>query len=663
LPHALTFWSDEPLVIGMPVPRGSVRRPVTLVLTLDGGETRSTRFGVGDGLLSVGMACDGREHQVWRVTLPPLPPGRHRLQREDAPEAVCWLTVAPRRAYLPAMLAGGGRAFGIATQLYATRGHADQGIGDFTVLADLAAEAARQDASMVVINPLHALFAGERGRASPYQPSDRRFLDPIYLDVGRLGDEPDAGRARDLFTTHAGAFAAQSATADVGYRAVWGLKQQILERRFTDFEAMNLVSPESEPAQAFERYIAAGGSVLERFAIFEAISETRPHEPWTRWSDGLSQAFSAEVESFAWAHRTRVRFHQYLQYLCDLQLGAAARRANSVGLGLGLMRDLAIGAAPDGAEVWTQPDMFIKGVSVGAPPDPLATSGQIWGLPPLDPHRLAQTGFGAFANLLAANMRHAGGLRIDHAMGLTRLFWVPDGAEGKDGAYVAYPFKDMLGQVTLESDRAQCMVVGEDLGTVPGGFREPLAEADVQSYRVLFLERDGLGFNRPEVYAQNALSCISTHDLPTFAGWWEGADLHERALLGIIEMATLGDALATREQEKTALIAALVAEDMLEDPGETVPTAAEVMPAAHAYVASARSVLVVAQTDDLAGERIAVNLPGTSIERPNWRRKIAMPVPELLNSAGAQAILDRLRKARPRRDVNHQGKPETGETS
>ena len=651
LPFALTVWANEPAVIPMPLARGVPRRPIALAITLEGGDVRSVRFGTGEGSVSTVIALDGREHQLWRVTLPPLPVGRHRLQREDAPDAACFLTVAPPKAWLPPQLRDGGRAFGIATQLYATRGGADQGIGDFTVLGDLGAEAARQGASMVVINPIHALFAAERGRASPYQPNDRRFLDPIYLDVGRLGED-GTGRAHDLFNTHSGAFAAQSATSDVSYRNVWGLKAQILERSFTDFEAAVLANPDGEAAQGFERFIAAGGATLERFAIFEAVSETRPNEPWMRWGDGLADAFSAGVESFAWAHRSRVRFHQYLQYLCDLQFAATDRRVRSVGLGLGILRDLAIGGAPDGAEVWTQPDMYVKGVSIGAPPDLLATTGQIWGLPPVDPHRLTRSGFASLATLLAANMRHAGGMRIDHAMGLTRLFWVPDGAEGKDGAYVAYPFKDMLGQVTLESNRAECLVVGEDLGTVPRGFREPLAEADIQAYRVLFLERDGLGFNKPSSYTQNALSCISTHDLPTFAGWWEGADLHERALLNIIPMATLGEALETREGEKKELVKALVAEGFLDDPDNAELKAEDVVPAAHAYVASARSTLVVAQTDDLAGERIAVNLPGTSNERPNWRRKIATPVPELLNLPGAQAILEALRKARPRQDVN-----------
>jgi glycogen debranching enzyme GlgX/4-alpha-glucanotransferase len=646
LPYALTIWRGEPVALDLPLARGFVRRPVTLDIALDGGQTRSVHFNPEEGQLIAAVAADGREHQVWRVMLPMLPAGRHRVVREDAPDAGCWLTIAPRRGYLPDMLSDKGRSFGIAAQLYSIRGQADQGIGDFTVLGELARQAAWQNASMVVINPLHALFTADRGRASPYQPSDRRFLDPIYLDVGRLGDGADAVGAQGVFAANGRAFATQSSLPAVEYIAVWALKQQVLERRFADFEAMVLVNPDSEPVLAFERFIATGGSTLERFAIFEAISETRPLKPWTRWTDGLSDVHSAEVVSFAWAHRSRVRFHQYLQYLCDSQFGAAAAEAKSAGLGLGLMRDLAIGAAPDGAEVWSQPDMFVKGVSVGAPPDPLAPNGQIWGLPPLNPHDVARTGFSAFSTLLAANMRHAGGMRIDHVMGLTRLFWVPDGADGKDGAYVAYPFKDMLGQVTLESSRAQCLVVGEDLGTVPDGLRGPLAEADVQSYRVLFLERDGLGFNRPEIYAGNALACISTHDLPTFAGWWEGADLKERAALNIIPAETIDDALTVREEEKAALVDALVAEELIVDPDGGALKAEDVMPAAHAYVASSPSALVVAQADDLAGERVAVNLPGTSIERPNWRRKIETPVGTLLKTEQAQAILDALRAAR-----------------
>ncbi|MDB5395699.1 MAG: glgX [Rhodospirillales bacterium] len=628
LPSALTIWVDEPAVLDLPLERDLSRRSLLLTVTLESGETRSVSVGAMNGTLLPGKAIDGREYLLWRITLPALPIGRHVVRREDAPGATCLLTVAPRRGFLPAMLADGGRAFGITAQLYSMRGAADQGIGDFSVLADLAEATAREGGSAVIINPLHALFAADRGRASPYQPNDRRFLDPIYLDVGWPGDG-----------AHEKIFSALSATAVVDYPAVWAAKSAILERRFAEFDAT--------PASDFAAFVAAGGSALRRYAIFEAIAETRPGELWKAWPIGLSDVNSPAVEAFAQVNQGRVRFHQYLQYLCDRQLSEAARRAGAAGLGLGLMRDLAIGAAPDGAEVWAQPDMFVSGVSVGAPPDPLALNGQIWGLPPLDPHGMARTGFSAFAGLLAANMRHARGLRIDHVMGVSRLFWVPDGADGKDGAYVAYPFKDLLGQLTVESSRAQCLVIGEDLGTVPEGLREPLAAADVQSYRVLFLERDGIGFKPPESYRANALACISTHDLPTFIGWWEAADLKERHALGIIPSDGIAEAVAIRADEKAALIDALVAEALL-PPLETgvAPPVEQIMAAAHAYVARSQAALVMAQTDDLAGELIAVNLPGTSIERANWRRKIEIPVSDLLGTPTAQAILEALREAR-----------------
>ena len=625
LPVALTVWADEPAVLTLPLERGLAPRSLLLTVTLENGEALPVPVRATDGAVAPARVVDGCAFRIWQITLPALPVGRHIVRRDDAPDAPCWLTIAPRRAFLPAMLAAGGQAFGVAAQLYALRGQADQGIGDFTVLADLAAATAREGGAAVVINPLHALFAADRGRASPYQPNDRRFLDPIYLAVA-LGDD---ALARAL-----------SGGAAVDYPAVWAAKSAVLEQRFANFGA-------TAPSD-FAQFVADGGGALLRFAIFEAIAESRPGEHWRDWPVGLADVTSPAVQAFAQVNQGRVRYHQYLQYLCDRQLGEAARGARAAGLTVGLIRDLAIGAAPDGAEVWAQPEMFVGGVSVGAPPDPLALSGQIWGLPPLNPHGLARSGFGAFAGLLAANMRHAGGLRIDHVMGLKRLFWVPDGADGKDGAYIAYPFKDLLGQLTLESSRARCLVVGEDLGTVPEGFREPLAAADVQGYRVLFLERAGLDFNPPAAYPANALACVSTHDLPTFIGWWEAADLTERHALGIIPADGLDAALAIRAEEKAALLQALVAEDLLPaDAADAPPPADRIMAAAHGFVARSPAALVMAQTDDLAAERVAVNLPGTSIERPNWRRKIAMPVPDLLKTPTAQAIFDALRAARP----------------
>ena len=356
LPFALTVWDDEPAVLSLPLERGLSRRPLSLALTLESGETVSVSVRSTDGALISARAADGREHQLWQVALPPLPVGRHVVRRDDEPDSLCRLTVAPRRAYLPSPLADGGRAFGIAAQLYSLRGIADQGIGDFGVLGDLAVATGAAGGAGVIINPLHALFSADRGRASPYQPNDRRFLDPIYLDIARL-----TGSVPRFAPT-------LSALDSVDYPTVWVAKSAMLERRFAELEAA-MASYRTDPATAdFSKFIAEGGQMLRRFAVFEAIAETRPGESWRDWPVGLPDVNSPAVEAFAQVNKGRVLFHQYLQYLCDRQLGEAAARARTAGLGIGLIRDLAIGAAPDGAEVWTQPEAFVSGVSVGAPP-------------------------------------------------------------------------------------------------------------------------------------------------------------------------------------------------------------------------------------------------------------------------------------------------------
>ncbi len=341
--------------------------------------------------------------------------------------------------------------------------------------------------------------------------------------------------------------------------------------------------------------------------------------------------------------RTGCEFHQYLQFLADRQLGAAAATARASGLELGLFRDLAVGAAPDGAEAWACAETLARGAWVGAPPDPFAADGQNWILPPPLPLRLAHDGFASFATLLGANMRHAGALQIDHVMGLARLFWIPDGGTGADGAYVAYPLESLLAQITLESARAKCMVIGEDLGTVPEGLRPTLAEADVLSYRVLLLEREGRRFTPAARYPARAAACVTTHDLPPLAGWWEGKDIEERAALGLLHRD--GDAAAERSVDRAALVDALVEQGCLDQSAAAAPQAAEVVAAAHAFVAATPADLMLVQTDDLAGMRSGVNLPGTDRERPNWRRRLRTPVDALLNGDPARAILRAVHQA------------------
>lgn len=349
-----------------------------------------------------------------------------------------------------------------------------------------------------------------------------------------------------------------------------------------------------------------------------------------------------EVESFAEAHAQDIRAICFEQWLCDRQLARAAARGKAAGLSLGLYRDLAVGAAPDGGEVLAERDLFMHGASVGAPPDPFAEGGQVWGLPPPNPLAMARSGFEAFKSLLRANMRHAGALRIDHVMALQRLFVVPEGRPALDGAYLSYPLDDLLGELALESFRAKCLVIGEDLGTVPDGIREKLALANVLSYRVLFFERWGDDFAPPAAYPRKALACASTHDLPTLIGWRRGADIEEKAALGLLSPEAAEAEQRRRQSDMARLAKALAADNGLPADGGDLPDP-DFVAAVHAFLAKTPSALALVQIDDLLGETNAVNLPGTDRERPNWRRKLTH------EAAGALAHAIHARKSQRRR--------------
>jgi glycogen operon protein len=355
----------------------------------------------------------------------------------------------------------------------------------------------------------------------------------------------------------------------------------------------------------------------------------------------LQRPDGAAVAAFAREHARTVRHHLYLQWIADTQLAAAAQRARDAGLALGFYRDLAVGAAPDGAETWSQQWLLATGANVGAPPDPFSPHGQNWGLPPPIPHRLRSSAYAAPAALFEANMRHAGGLRIDHAMGLQRLFWIPEGAPPVDGAYVSYPVADLVGVLAEVSARMRCFVVGENLGTVPEGLGERLDAAAILSYRVLWFERNGRAFLPPARFPAHAAACTSTHDLPTIRGWWQGADIAERERLGQIAPAAALAAQDERAAERTAFATAVADEGgpaLPTDAVVTVDVGLAVIAAAHRYVAATPSALVLVQADDFAGEIDAINLPGTDRERPNWRRKVGVPAAGLWKSAVGRAV-------------------------
>ncbi|CAH2600328.1 4-alpha-glucanotransferase [Rhodovastum atsumiense] len=648
LPPALVVRAGEPVTLrlGPAVPWGRLR----LLVEREDGAQVPLAVAATEGVAEPLPTPDGRVLVTRRVALPPQPIGRHLIRIDGEPDgACCRLTVAPPRCHLPPLLRAGNRVFGVAAQLYSLRrAGGDQGVGDYTALARLAREAGREGASVIGLNPLHTLFRHDRMRASPYHPCDRRFLDAMPIDVAVLPVPPDAVRTRTALAGAAPAFAKLSEVSLVDYPAVWEAKQRVLEAAFADFQARETAAPTDPLVQDFARFVAEGGTELQDLARFEAITELRGSSHWQVWPAELRDPRNPSVA--AAAPSERVRFGCFLQWVADRQLAAAAAAARTAGMPLGFYRDLAVGAAPDGAEAWSAGASLMDRVSVGAPPDPFAPQGQVWGLPPPDPRAMRESGYAAFARLLRANMRHAGALRIDHVMGLARLFIVPDGAPGHDGAYVAYPFDDLLGEVALESVRNNCLVVGEDLGTVPEGIREHLGGADVLSYQVLRFAREGAGLRPPGRYPVNAAACAATHDLPTLAGWWSGTDILERRALGLLSAAGADGAARARALEKAELLVLLRAEGLEIGSGAVDEPMTELLMASiHALLARTPCRLVLVQADDLVGELTAVNLPGTDRERPNWRRRLRLGVETLCGAAPSVLAALRRREVAPAR--------------
>jgi len=382
------------------------------------------------------------------------------------------------------------------------------------------------------------------------------------------------------------------------------------------------------------------------FAAFEAAANGDAGPNWALWSQDLRDGDPKAIDHAIERNRQGFEFALFCQWLADRQLGRAAGRAKAGGLEIGLYRDLAVGAAPDGAESWAHAGALAHGVTIGAPPDPFSVQGQNWALPAPNPVAGAREGWASLSAVYRANMRHAGMLRIDHAMGLQRLFLIPDGARPADGAYLSYPLDDLIGHIALESERAQCMVVGEDLGTVADGFRDRLTRAKITGMRVLWFERKGVEFLPPASYPPTSVACVATHDLATLAGWWQGADIAERLALGLLTLSRAGDQIVGRREEKRALLRALAAAGFTVSQTEDGPLPDATAAAVHALIGGSASMFAHAQFDDLAGETVATNLPGTDRERPNWRLKVGQDVAAVFASHRAQAILAALAKGR-----------------
>jgi glycogen debranching enzyme GlgX/4-alpha-glucanotransferase len=635
VPHSLVLRFGEPLA----APLRDEPLPSEGRVECEDGRVVEWRVEAGDGVQR--RLADGRSVAERAIALPELPMGRHRLVIDAV---FCALTVAPPKAFVPQTALR--KRFGVAAQIYALQRAGDQGIGDFSALALAGQSAGSASAAYLGVSPMHMLFPEDRNRASPYYPSDRRFLDPILIDVLDSGLPRDEvlGAALDILTP---AIAAASAMSLVDYPAVWAIKSAAVNALHAAFGRIGAARPGHPFVAEYRAFVAAGGEALKRFGAYQAIAAGAAGPTWRSWPAPLRDGEANAIETAIAADAQGFDLALFCQWLADRQLNRAADRARAAGLEIGLYRDLAVGAAPDGAEAWAHAGQLAQGARIGAPPDPFSTQGQNWDLPAPNPLAGARLGWTHLSGIAAANMRHAGMLRIDHAMGLKRLFLIPEGARPAEGAYLAYPFDDLIGHIALESQRAQCMVIGEDLGTVPDGFRDRLTKANIPGMRVLWFERNGHEVIPPAEYPPLSVACVATHDLATLAGWWQGADIAERLSLGLLTLATAGEAIAERRAEKRGLIATLVSAGLIGSaPREDEPLDDETAAAVHALIGGASSFLASAQFDDLVGQTIATNLPGTDRERPNWRLKTGPDVTAAFASRRAREILAALARGR-----------------
>ncbi|MEA2936943.1 MAG: 4-alpha-glucanotransferase [Alphaproteobacteria bacterium] len=544
---------------------------------------------------------------------------RGRRQSAD-PEAVGRIAAALAAAGPPATAAaaiGEGRperawqgpdhspAWILAVQLYGVRSRSNWGHGDFGDLAGLLRLAAEIGAAGIGLNPLHMLFPDRPEQASPYAPNSRLFINPLYIDMAAVAGAAGSGLGGELDRLRGSEM--------VDYTGVARAKISALRRAYERFRR----DPQPGQRRDFEAFRHERGPALERFACFETLRR-RFEGPWWEWPAEWRRPAPGALAALREAEADEVGLHEFMQWIADRQLRHCAGLARSLGLAVGLYIDLAVGVDAGGADAWAGQDTMLTGLSVGAPPDLLNTAGQDWGVTSYNPHRLLALAFEPWREQLAATMRHAGAIRLDHILGLKRLYVIPHGLGAARGAYLAFPFEAMLAVIAQESLRHRCIVIGEDLGTVPEGFRQTLSDWGLWSYLVMLFEREHDGsFRPPERYPQNALATFSTHDLPTFAGWMSGHDLAVKRAIGLDPgetdderhnaRAALHDALARRGHDQHSEGFAAIAR----------------------YLAATPSRLVSVAIEDVLGDCEQVNVPGTVDQHPNWRRRLAVSVEDL----------------------------------
>jgi 4-alpha-glucanotransferase len=605
----------------------------------------------------------GSEHQGKTsagkaLTLPArLPLGYHMLTLTQSKQSWhCQVIVTPERCYEPQALKQGKKLWGSCVQLYTLRSEQNWGIGDFGDLRAMLPEIANRGGSFIGLNPIHALYPANPESASPYSPSSRRWLNVIYIDVNAIEDFRDSAEAQAwwaLPTTQQTLKSVRDAEW-VDYATVTVLKMTALRLAWKGFSARR-----DPQMKAFREFVSEEGESLYWQAAFDALHAYQVQEDelrwgWPAWPEAYQDIASPEVKAFCEKHENEVDFFLWLQWLAYSQFAACWQVCQQHEMPIGLYRDLAVGVAEGGSETWCDRELYCLKASVGAPPDILGPLGQNWGLPPMDPHIIAARAYEPFIDLLRANMQNCGALRIDHVMSMLRLWWIPYGETADHGAYVHYPVDDLLSILALESQRHQCMVIGEDLGTVPVEIVGKLRKSGVYSYKVLYFENDQhKTYRAPKAYPQQSMAVATTHDLPTLRGYWESGDLTLGKTLGLYpDEEILKGLYQDRELAKQGLLDALHKYGCLPKrvghKASLMGMTSTLNRGMQRYIADSHSALLGLQPEDWLDMAAPVNIPGTSYQYKNWRRKLSTSLEAMFADDGVNKLikdLDKRRKA------------------
>ena len=584
-------------------------------------------------------AVHGGPARTVALELPVVPPlGYHDLTIEletggERRSATQRLIVVPAQCTPPEARLQGRRAFGITANLYTVRSARNWGAGDLADLSTLAEWTAQAGGAFVGVNPLHALRNAGYD-VSPYSPITRLFRNPLYIAVENIPELRDDVWARErIASKEVQAELAELRAADMlDYGRVMALRAPILDSLFRTFMAHEREGTTAR-GRAYAQFVAREDPQLTQFATFMAISE-REGPDARQWPEPLRDANGAAVTALRIELADRVDFHRWLQFEMDRQMGCVASDATRAGLALGVYQDLAVGSAPSGSDVWANPGLFVPAATVGAPPDMYSDEGQNWGLPAINPHVLRETGYDYWVRLLRAGFRHSGALRLDHALGLFRMFWVPVGAAARDGTFVKSFVNDLFGILALESVRHGALVVGEDLGTVPPEVPRVLQKWGVLGSKVLVFERDvhSRRFRPAPDYPRLALATVNTHDLPPLVGWLEQRDIILRSEVGDLTDAAQRRAMRDgRTGDRWALIEMLIHAGLLPESARDNVRSEPLIAALHAFLRQTPSALVGLALDDLAREAEPVNIPGIWQDKyPSWSRRMRETLETLL---------------------------------